>query len=176
MRLFLLFSLLCISIASSAAVYRWVDENGKVHYTDEPKENAELVEINQNTQNTVELNAVKRNSPAQEKPKEQPTLELTIVSPIHEETIRSNEGKIDVTVGVAPRLPKGVLLALFVDGEIKAQPQTSTLFKLSGINRGEHTIVVKALDQNGKVLALTPPRKIFLHQATVILRPTPRGN
>jgi len=175
MRLILFFGLLSISLCSSAAVYRWVDENGKVHYADEPQQNAELVEVKQNTQNTIALRETKLNSPRESELDTAVNTTITIVSPTHEETIRSNEGKFDVTVSVAPKLLRGMLLALFIDGEIKAQPQTSTTFNLEGIYRGEHAIVVKALDQNGKVLASSSPRTIYLHQATLVTRPTPRG-
>ncbi|MCW3172074.1 DUF4124 domain-containing protein [Shewanella subflava] len=174
MRLIILLSLLSISFCSSAAVYRWVDENGKVHYSDEPQPNAELVEVKQNTQNTIELREAKITSPIEPDDAVAQTT-ITIISPTHEETIRSNEGKFDVTVSVAPKLLRGMFLALFIDGEIKAQPQTSTTFNLEGIYRGEHAIVVKALDQNGKVLASSSPRTIYLHQATLVKRPTPRG-
>lgn len=170
----LLFTLLLVSISSTAAVYRWVDENGKVHYSDEAKPNAELVEVKENTQNTIALNdtPITAASTSQHDVIE---LILTITSPTHDETIRSNEGKFDVIVNVAPTLPRGILLALFIDGEVKAQPQSSTTFNLTGIYRGEHNIVVKALDQNGKVLASSSPRKIFLHQANVskMAKPTP---
>jgi hypothetical protein len=170
----LLFTLLLVSISSTAAVYRWVDENGKVHYSDEAKPNAELVEVKENTQNTIVLNdtPIIVDSTSQNDAIE---LVLNIVSPTHDETIRSNEGKFDVIVSVTPTLPRGILLALFIDGEVKAQPQSSSTFSLTGIYRGEHIIVVKALDQNGKVLASSSPRKIFLHQASVsrMAKPTP---
>jgi hypothetical protein len=38
-------ALLAISAAASADVYRWVDAQGRVHYSDRPVENAELVSI-----------------------------------------------------------------------------------------------------------------------------------
>ena len=48
MRLILLLSLLSIALCSNAAVYRWVDENGKVHLSDrepeQPVENIETIE------------------------------------------------------------------------------------------------------------------------------------
>ncbi|UJF22452.1 DUF4124 domain-containing protein [Shewanella sp. OMA3-2] len=172
----LLLTLLLISISSTAAVYRWVDENGKVHYGDEAKPNAELVEVKANTQNTIAINDALVLSPTDSAAQNDPIeLILRIVSPTHDETIRSNEGKFDVIVNVAPTLPRGILLTLFIDGEVKAQPQSSTTFSLTGIYRGEHIIVVKALDQNGKVLASSSPRKIFLHQANIsrMVKPTP---
>ena len=42
--LFTLMSLAC-SVAVAATVYKWVDENGVVHYSDQPHENAEKVEL-----------------------------------------------------------------------------------------------------------------------------------
>jgi len=49
-----LLPLLIIAMAVStanAAVYRWVDENGKVHYSDRPKsgKNAQVVDLNSST-------------------------------------------------------------------------------------------------------------------------------
>ena len=42
--LFTLMSVAC-AVAFSATVYRWVDENGVTHYSDQPHENAEKVTI-----------------------------------------------------------------------------------------------------------------------------------
>lgn len=35
--------LLCAGFVQAAGLYRWVDKDGKVHYTDRPIENAELI-------------------------------------------------------------------------------------------------------------------------------------
>lgn len=44
---FLTFSLLVMSNSANAEVYKWTDENGKVHYSDKPfdKDDAKLVEL-----------------------------------------------------------------------------------------------------------------------------------
>ena len=41
----LTFTLMCLvgSLALAATVYRWVDENGVVHYSDQPHPNAEAL-------------------------------------------------------------------------------------------------------------------------------------
>jgi hypothetical protein len=59
------------------------------------------------------------------------------------------------------------MMTLLVDGIVTAPPQASNIFTLTGINRGEHSLVVNAVTQSGKVLASSSPRKIFLHQASV---------
>jgi len=43
--LFTLMSVLACTVAVSATVYRWVDENGVVHFSDQPHENAEKVQL-----------------------------------------------------------------------------------------------------------------------------------
>lgn len=151
---------------TDAKVYRWVDENGKVHYSDEPKANAEEVDLSEVRENTISLGTTRKITKAPEP--EAIRFNITIISPEHEATIRSNEGEFTVTVGVSPELPRGALLALYVDNKLTIQPQTSTVFNLTGVYRGEHSIIVKMLDQSGKVLASSSPRKVFVHQASVL--------
>jgi CHASE1-domain containing sensor protein len=166
MRLIILISLLLLSAQSVATVYRWVDENGKVHYSDEQKNNAEAVELNENTQNNMTIDTPTKINVI-------PTTEasinytISITSPQEEATVRDNNGAFTVSVSVTPQLPRGVLMTLLVDGIITAPAQASNIFQLTGINRGEHSLVVNAVTQSGKVLASSSPRKIFLHQASV---------
>ncbi|KPZ69414.1 MULTISPECIES: DUF4124 domain-containing protein [Shewanella] len=178
MRLVLIISLILTSIvlsSSHATVYRWVDENGKVHYSDEPRENAETVELNQNTQNSISVR-VPAEVDSNTKPAEAVTYRVRIVNPTQEETIRSNQGNFTVVASAAPELPNGYLLALYIDDILYGQPQSSAIFNVTEVNRGEHNLVVKILTQNGKVLASSSARKIFLHQASILNkpRPTPR--
>jgi len=166
MRLIILIGLLLLSAQSVATVYRWVDDNGKVHYSDEPKNNAEAVELNENTQNNMSVPPpVKHNTAPAAETKINYTISIT--TPQQEATVRDNNGDFTVSVSVAPQLPRGVLLTLLIDGVVTVQPQASTEFQLTGINRGEHSLVVNAVTQSGKVLASSSPRKIFLHQASV---------
>ncbi|NKF52160.1 DUF4124 domain-containing protein [Shewanella sp. WXL01] len=171
MRLLLLISLITISLSSVAAVYRWVDENGKVHYSDEPRENATEVQLNDNTQNNITVvqpTPITRST--KPSPDAQPNYKVVIASPAEEATIRDNNGNITVTANIEPKLPKGAFFTLSLNGQLKVQPQTSSIFRLTNIDRGAHTIVVNVVTQNGKVLASSPARTVFLHRASVIGR------
>lgn len=55
MRLFTLISLVLLSLFAQATVYKWVDKDGKVHYSDEPHPNAEIVELKEKTLNQITL-------------------------------------------------------------------------------------------------------------------------
>ena len=87
---------------------------------------------------------------------------------MEETTIWSNEGKFTVQVSVTPTQPKGSLFVLYIDGKQFGEPQRQSIFPLMGVERGEHNIVVNAETKSGKVLASSLPRKIFLHQTTML--------
>ena len=46
MKKLILFFVLIVPVAVYASVYKWVDENGKVHYGDQPKASQPTVEMN----------------------------------------------------------------------------------------------------------------------------------
>lgn len=177
MRFFTLISLVLLSLFAQATVYKWVDKNGKVHYSDEPHPNAEIVELKEKTLNQITLPPVNPDT-NDSQAIEQTKYQVVITSPEEEETVRDNNGDFQVTATVTPEIKSQYLMALKLDGKTIGQPQIGGTFKLSNIDRGEHTIVVDAMTQNGKVFASSSPRKIFLHQAAMIPAPKkqPKSN
>lgn len=171
MRAFTLISLLLLSLFAQATVYKWVDKDGKVHYSDEPHPNAEVVELKEKTLNQIALPPVK-NDADDSQVIQQIQYQVVITSPEEEETVRDNNGDFQVTATVTPEIKSQYLMALKLDGQMVGQPQVGGIFQLKNIDRGEHTIVVDAMTQNGKVFASSSPRKIFLHQAA--MNPVPK--
>ncbi|QDO86181.1 DUF4124 domain-containing protein [Shewanella psychropiezotolerans] len=174
MRLSLTISLLFFTLFAQATVYKWVDKDGKIHYSDKPIENSEAVEFKSNTQNQIKLQMPKANASASnDDPESLTQYNLSIASPAEEETIRDNEGKITIMARISPDLDTKHVLVLLMDGVVVGTPQTSPIFSLKDIDRGEHSFVIKAVAQNGKQLASTPPRKIYLHRAIISRQGTP---
>lgn len=171
MRVLTLISLLLLSLLAQATVYKWVDKDGKVHYSDEPHPNAEVVELKEKTLNQITLPPVK-NDANDSQVIQQIQYQVVITSPMEEETVRDNNGDFQVTATVTPEIKSQYLMALKLDGQMVGQPQVGGIFQLTNIDRGEHTIVVDAMTQNGKVFASSSPRKIFLHQAA--MNPVPK--
>ncbi|ABI37340.1 conserved hypothetical protein [Shewanella sp. MR-4] len=171
MRVLTLISLLLLSLLAQATVYKWVDKDGKVHYSDEPHPNAEVVELKEKTLNQIALPPVK-NDANDSQVIQQIQYQVVITSPMEEETVRDNNGDFQVTATVTPEIKSQYLMALKLDGQMVGQPQVGGIFQLTNIDRGEHTIVVDTMTQNGKVFASSSPRKIFLHQAA--MNPVPK--
>lgn len=171
MRAFTLISLLLLSLFAQATVYKWVDKDGRVHYSDEPHPNAEVVELKEKTLNQIALPPVK-NDTNDSQVIQQIQYQVVITSPTEEETVRDNNGDFQVIATVTPEVKSQYLMALKLDGQTVGKPQMGGIFQLKNIDRGEHTIVVDAMTQNGKVFASSSPRKIFLHQAA--MNPVPK--
>ncbi|KZK64933.1 hypothetical protein A1L58_08950 [Shewanella baltica] len=165
MRSLTLIGLVLFSMLAQATVYKWVDKDGKVHYSDEPQPNAQVVELKEKTLNQIALPLPKTESNNANQAIESIQYQVNITSPAEEETVRDNNGDFDVVATITPELKSQYLMVLKLDGNPIGQPQIGGTFKLKNIDRGEHTLVVDALTQNGKVFASSSPRKIFLHQA-----------
>lgn len=170
----LLLSVLLSSMAVADTVYRWVDEHGKVHYSDTPVKNAEVFDSKDNTHNEVKVNHGTISSTDAE-PEAPIPYQVSIISPKEDATLRDNNGEFSATVAVSPKAPKGALLQLLLDGNPYGQAQSSNTFKLKRVDRGEHQLMIQLLTQNGKLLASSPSRRVFLHQANIRPQAKPKA-
>ncbi|MFQ6372022.1 DUF4124 domain-containing protein [Shewanella sp. YIC-542] len=162
--------MLCLlSMAVQATVYKWVDKDGNVHYSDQPHTNAQQVQLGSNTDNQLSMAPVPSIPAATTTSTEnKPRYQVSIISPEHEQTIRDNAGDFTVSGTVQPSLASGHYLQLYIDGVATTDAQHSTVFALNNIDRGEHRLQLKVVQQNGKILASSSEITIFLHQAGLI--------
>jgi hypothetical protein len=178
MRLTLMIILMAVTLISHATVYKWIDEDGVVHYTDEPVNNSEVVQFKSNTENLVAPlppQAAFSNSDNQQDVSPSTKYTIGIQSPQEEATIRNNNGDITIMASISPNLNSGDVLVILMDNKVMGTAQTAPIFSLENIPRGEHTFIIKAVAQNGRQLASSSPRKIYLHRAIVnnSRKPTP---
>lgn len=176
---------------SAQTVYTWVDEDGVLHFSDTPTDqdakslrlpdvqasapaprfeastpvDAAAASSSTSTsktatpaQNQRETKTTEREAPAQ--------LTLTILTPIHDQTIRNNRGLIPIQIELNRKLGIGEQLQLMLDGRRYGAPQTQLTWELKGIDRGTHTIAIQA-HRSGKLIASTSPVTVYLHRATL---------
>jgi hypothetical protein len=155
MKYVLLITLLMLVLPASAEMYRWVDDNGKVHYSDKPVndsakpyEPAPIITVPSGTAGgqLMPLN----------KPAAQPTKykSLMITAPANDHVFTPDQtASIAVSVEVKPALRGGAghQLAVYVDGQLHSQG-TQSSFNLGGLPRGTHTVNAVILDAKGKKL------------------------
>ena len=173
---------------SSQTVYTWEDSEGVLHFSDMPTaENAKSLHLPDvqasapapKFESSIPVDssassATKVTSPVHDQPtadstteRELPTqLALTMLTPVHDQTIRSNRGLIPIKIELSRKLGIGEQLQLMLDGRRYGAPQTQSHWELKGIDRGTHTIAIQA-HRSGKLIASTSPVTVYLHRATI---------
>ena len=162
----LLLASLLATTAVFAQAYRWVDEDGVVHYSDRPIEGAEEVVLPK--ANTTTVRRVERDKPeAQPPPPSGPVRyqNLAISSPTPEETLWNIGGQLTVQIQVTPALQQGHRMRLYFDGE--GQDISSTTVQLEEVWRGEHNLQVEILNETGMPLIRSNPLRFYVQQRTV---------
>lgn len=170
----MLAGLLCTAATLAAAdIYRWKDEQGGVHFSDQPRQGAEKVQLKSTT-------IVPSNRPSTTLSPEAvpgavalPYSEIAVASPRHEETIR-NTRQVSVSISTQPALQVdfGHRIQLFLDGVPVAEPSAQTSYSLDSVVRGAHVLVAAVIGDDDRELARSEPSTFYLHQQSVRKKPT----
>ncbi len=151
--------------------YRWVDDDGVVHFSDRPHEGAEEVRLGQppGFSSPAIPPAPRPATPATPTTDPAPTYEsLDILQPGQEETLWNIGGILTVSVRVRPALRADHRLQLYYDGQaLDPLPPGVTSFELSEVWRGEHTLRATIVDGDGQALAESPTRTFYVQQTSI---------
>ena len=150
---------------ASAKIYRSVDKNGNVIFSDQPAEGASASEeVHLRPPNAVPMKRVKLPEAESQIEEDEPPegyRSLVITRPEPESTIRNQQEPVVVSVDLQPSLQGDDRLVLFDNGE--AQPGMA----LNTVIRGTHTLVVKVLNSDDEVLISSEPVQVYIHRSTV---------
>jgi len=171
-------AVLAAGVANAAEVFKWVDSDGTVHFSDRPQAGAERVEIRQPSTFQAPVSATRRSAETEPAAAE-PAFSyesLEIVSPAQEEVLWNIEGEMDVSMRLQPRLQPGHSLSLFLDDQpVEGLRPGSTRARLSGVYRGVHVLRAEVADRGGQVLLASQP-VTFAVQQTSVLSPNNPSN
>jgi hypothetical protein len=177
MRVFLLGGL-CLAAGAALAgttMYKWVDAQGVVHYSDQPHPGAKKLTLPAAATYTPApappLTASAPAEPAAQKPYQ----EFAITEPQPKQTFQNTGGQAPVTVTVSPGLRKGDQISYRVDGrETESSPTRALSITLHGMNRGTHTVQAEILSADGTAKANTDKVTFYVKQHS-IRNPHPRS-
>ncbi len=153
--LFTLMSLAC-AVAASATVYKWVDENGVTHFSDQPHENAEKVQVA--APQTYKAPPVR--GPAQAGQSGQfnqaqsanTYQSCQVTAPQDQETF-PNTYSVTASVEVSPPPHDGAQLVVSLDDKpLPNFPAGGGSLTIDPIDRGSHTLRAVIQDPSGKTL------------------------
>lgn len=157
---YLLLTIIFLTQLASAEVYRSVDKDGNVVFSDEASPDAETVIIPEVQTIPPPKVGGRYEAPP---PKEEFYRELLVTSPAHDSTIRDNTGNISVGVSVDPSLQGGHQLVLYMDGqEVSSGRQLS--FTLNNVDRGTHQLRAVIKDAKGRIVKSSKSSSFHLHR------------
>ena len=169
----------------SAQLYKSVDEQGNIVYSDTPTPGAE--ELTPPPLSTVKSRPKAVDTPAAETQaadesgdepvKKAPTkyTKFDIVQPKNDATIWDNTGAVPVAIQLEPPLDvaNGHSIWVYVDGKAVVRKSQSLVQPLSNIDRGTHKIRAEIRDENRKTLKRTKNVTVHLKRASAIPRSGP---
>lgn len=164
-----------VSPAFPATVYKWVDEEGVLHLSDQPHPAAEKIELPSSPLYTAPPQTPSGEAtPAQQESQWAGRYQQFVIEqPKTNEIVRSNDGSVRVAATLQPPLQPGHQLRFYLDGiKVKGEYDTPGI-KLQGVERGPHTVKAEVLDENGKVLGTTAAVEFFLRKESEITPKTP---
>lgn len=157
-----------VPLVAAGQVYKHVDEDGNVTYTDEPLEGAERLESSE-PESTYRFRTPERldtSGQADPQEPEAPYQSVRILQPQPEGTVRDNRGIVEVRVGTEPQLRQGHSVQYVLDGEAQGEPAPELTRRLTEVHRGEHQVQVRIIDGNGETIAESEPVTFYMHQAS----------
>lgn len=174
------FAVLFPLLASATEVYRHVDKDGVVHYSDSPPtKNAKPIVLPPiqvvGPASTPESSApgpavAGANGTRARDDAGLPQLGANIVSPKPEETFRGDDRRVPVSVSLGAPLPEGYGLLFMLDGSPQNLKATRQLnFTMEGVERGEHLISVATVDAKGREVARGAPVIVHMKPPTTKL-------
>lgn len=156
---FLLF--LALSFCAHAEMYKWVDADGNITYSDRPQPGAsnddEVTEVTVPPVNTVPaVDTSVLDKSEETKQDNQPGAEsISIISPQDDEAIRENAGNVSISVAVEPILVDETV-AIYLDGNEVSRGQATNVY-LQNIDRGTHIITAEVISAEGNIVASASP-------------------
>lgn len=162
------------STAALAEVYKRVDAQGNVTYSDEPLDGGEAIEVKPVTTVTLPKadqvrEIVERNK--RDKGDKQPPSQLygkiSFQSPEDKSAFHSGSGDVTFAVSSQPALRRGHLFEVSLDGQPIGQ-NASGQFSVNNVFRGTHEASVKIVDGQGRIIQSGQSINFTIHRPSVL--------
>jgi hypothetical protein len=157
-----------------ADIYRSIDRDGNVTFTDEPNNKAELIELEElPTYEAAPIPVL----PAEAMPEpveedndlKKPKYKISITSPEQNQSIWTGGGVLTASVSVQPELNvnRADKVQFKLDGKKVGEPQTGLSYTFQNIERGSHILTVSVVNKKGKVIKASKSVLFHMHRNSV---------
>lgn len=174
------FILLLFAQVLQAEVYKTVNEDGEVIFSDVRSEGAEAVELpGLTTYKPPPLTRTPaRRGASGETGDGSSYASLEVSSPLDDATIRDNQGNVTIALALEPELltRSGHRIQYFLDGMPDGDPETGLTHTYRNVDRGTHNLSAAVVDVDGLEIIRTAPVTIHLHRISKLTSPAFRNN
>jgi hypothetical protein len=169
--LFTILSVACSVVVCAATVYKWVDENGVTHYSDQPHENAQKVTVQPPqtySGGSRGLYSSPNQSQAPKAPSSTSTYSCSVAQPANDETFQ-NTSSVSFAAQARPAPANGDQLVLLLDGaRVPNFPSAGGTVTVDSVDRGQHTVQAVVQDSSGKPVCQSTPVTFTVLQASML--------
>jgi hypothetical protein len=151
-----------VSLESLAQVYKQVDEDGNITYTDQPDsaaDTATLAKLSPLNQIPTLLAPTDDKALAETADGETELFagynSALIVSPENDSIIPHSQISIVIQLSLSPHLQAGHRVQFWFDGAPQDQPVAATSYQIDNIERGSHSLSARVLNAQGQLLIST---------------------
>jgi hypothetical protein len=180
----LVLALLAAPAFAGQTVWKWVDEKGITHYSDQPIPGAQRMEISTGSRSDSVSTSPPRSSssPSSSTPAATSYRNFEIWKPGDQDTIANTGGAVDVRLRYEPALQPGHSLYLYLDGRLVQDfPPTAQEYALRDVPRGMHSLIAVIQDSRGNRIQESSQVRFTVRQESVAqppvgpaLRPPPK--
>ena len=157
-------------LTAAEKIYKVVDEEGNVTFTDTPPNDADaMVEPHSilGTNTTPAVATAPENAVKTDQADAEASYVTRIVSPANESTIPMGPGDFVVEAEVSPGLDNGEQLILLLDGEAVGAPQSFPRWQLTNVFRGAHRLQVVRVSKTGAAQSQSTEHTVYVMRPTV---------
>lgn len=148
---------------SNAEIYRWVDAEGRVNFSDRPTRDAERIDVRFSAP-AVSSPATTLGPGSPDEAYRGPYAALGILTPALDETLTETESGVPVSLQIDPALIGGHRLLLLLDGNALPVEGSHTQFKLTGLAAGSHRLQLQIRGADDRIVAQSAPRTFQVRQ------------
>ena len=157
-------------LTAAETIYKVVDEEGNVTFTDTPPNDADaIVEPHSilGTNTTPAVATAPENAIKTDQAETKASYVTRIVSPADESTIPMGPGDFVVEAEVSPGLDDVEQLILLLDGEAVGAPQSFPRWQLTNVFRGAHQLQVVRVGKTGAAQSQSTEHTVYVMRPSV---------